>query len=87
MLSADQPPRLRARRYTPRSAPANISITLNGMAAQPEQIEHIWIITGPAGCGKTTVAQHLAKELSMPYVEGDDVSTYYCPCLTENKSN
>jgi gluconokinase len=36
-------------------------------------MEHIWIITGPAGCGKTTVAQYLAKELSLPYVEGDDV--------------
>jgi gluconokinase len=32
-----------------------------------------WIITGPAGCGKTTVAKYLAKELSLPYVEGDDV--------------
>jgi len=35
-------------------------------------LEHIWIITGPAGCGKTTVAQHLAAELSLPYIEGDD---------------
>lgn len=38
-----------------------------------EQLEHIFIITGPAGCGKTTVAQHLAKSLGFPYVEGDDV--------------
>lgn len=35
---------------------------------------HMWIITGPAGCGKSTVAQYLAKELSLPYIEGDDVS-------------
>ena len=35
---------------------------------------HMWIITGPAGCGKSTVAQYLAKELSIPYIEGDDVS-------------
>lgn len=35
--------------------------------------QHIWIVTGPAGCGKTTVAQELAKELSLPYIEGDDV--------------
>lgn len=34
---------------------------------------HMWIITGPAGCGKSTVAQYLAKELSIPYIEGDDV--------------
>lgn len=42
------------------------------MQAQPDHVEHIWIVTGPAGCGKTTVAQYLAKELSWPYVEGDD---------------
>ena len=35
---------------------------------------HMWIITGPAGCGKSTVAQYLSKELSIPYIEGDDVS-------------
>lgn len=34
---------------------------------------HMWIITGPAGCGKSTVAQYLANELSTPYIEGDDV--------------
>ncbi|KAG8533270.1 uncharacterized protein KY384_002053 [Bacidia gigantensis] len=32
----------------------------------------MWIITGPAGCGKSTVAQYLAQELSIPYLEGDD---------------
>ena len=35
---------------------------------------HMWIITGPTGCGKSTVAQYVAKELSIPYIEGDDVS-------------
>jgi predicted GTPase len=35
---------------------------------------HMWIITGPAGCGKSSVAEYLAKELSLPYIEGDDVS-------------
>ena len=35
---------------------------------------HMWIVTGPAGCGKSTIAQYIAKELSIPYIEGDDVS-------------
>ncbi|RPA95300.1 carbohydrate kinase [Choiromyces venosus 120613-1] len=33
---------------------------------------HIWIITGPAGCGKSSVADFLAKRLNLPYIEGDD---------------
>jgi gluconokinase len=45
----------------------------NGL--QPEQLQHIWIITGPAGSGKTTVARGLEKELELPFLEGDDVST------------
>jgi len=34
---------------------------------------HIWMVTGPAGCGKTTVAAHLSKSLGLPYLEGDNV--------------
>lgn len=34
---------------------------------------HIWIITGPAGCGKSTVASYLASTWGMPYLEGDSV--------------
>lgn len=39
---------------------------------------HIWLVTGPASCGKTTVATHLAQSLGLPYLEGDNVrsSTY-----------
>lgn len=33
---------------------------------------HIWLVTGPAGCGKSTVAQYLANSLNLPYVEGDE---------------
>ncbi|PWI64829.1 hypothetical protein PCL_08543 [Purpureocillium lilacinum] len=34
---------------------------------------HIWLVTGPAGCGKTTVAEYLAGALDVPYIEGDSV--------------
>lgn len=42
---------------------------------QPETThQHIWLITGPAGCGKSTVAEYIANALSLPYLEGDNVS-------------
>lgn len=73
MLSTDHQSHLPTPRhlYYPFSGASRYD--MNGYIAQPPHIEHIWIITGPAGCGKTTVAQYLAKELSLPYVEGDDV--------------
>ncbi|MCJ1352159.1 MAG: hypothetical protein MMC33_002143 [Icmadophila ericetorum] len=46
---------------------------MNGVLQENNQHHrHMWIITGPAGCGKSTVAGYLAKELSIPYIEGDD---------------
>lgn len=42
----------------------------------PPQNRHIWFVTGPAGCGKSTVAKYLADELALPYIEGDDVSFF-----------
>lgn len=33
----------------------------------------IFVVSGPAGSGKTTVATYLSKTLEMPYLEGDDV--------------
>lgn len=76
MFAFDQRHTLPFSSFSP--SPMNFTATtpvqqVNGAVASPPQ-RHMWIITGPAGCGKTTVAQFLAKELSIPYIEGDDVS-------------
>ena len=34
---------------------------------------HIWLVTGPAGCGKSTIAQYLSAYLHLPNIEGDEV--------------
>ena len=36
--------------------------------------KHIWVITGPAGCGKTSVAESLHQTFNFPFLEGDTVS-------------
>ncbi|EEQ90467.1 thermoresistant gluconokinase [Blastomyces dermatitidis ER-3] len=46
--------------------------TEQAMRAPNQDLQHIWIITGPAGCGKTTVAKSLSKKLQVEYIEGDD---------------
>ncbi|KAJ6782006.1 hypothetical protein PWT90_10030 [Aphanocladium album] len=42
---------------------------------RPSQHNHIWLVTGPAGCGKTTIAEHIANVNGMPYIEGDSYHT------------
>ncbi|KAI5926845.1 P-loop containing nucleoside triphosphate hydrolase protein [Camillea tinctor] len=42
----------------------------NGQMAP--KYHHIWLVTGPAGCGKSTVAKHLSEALNLPYIEGDE---------------
>lgn len=46
---------------------------------KPTELQHIWIVTGPAGCGKSTVGNVLRTELGIPFLEGDDVSTQIYP--------
>jgi gluconokinase len=59
------------------AAPPSLnSNSLNGLKVQEQQHQqHIWLVTGPAGCGKTTVAEYLAQSLGVPYIEGDSVCT------------
>jgi shikimate kinase len=47
--------------------------------SKAENIQHIWVVTGPAGCGKSTVGRMLQKELGLPFLEGDDVSAFHTP--------
>ncbi|KAH0287957.1 shikimate kinase, partial [Aureobasidium sp. EXF-3399] len=54
---------------TPNSTSTNSTIA--PATAAVSQHRHIWIITGPAGCGKTSVAEYLAATFTMPYLEGD----------------
>ena len=44
---------------------------------------HLFIVYGPAGCGKSTVGEHVAKQFKFPYIEGDEVRS----CLRYQKSN
>ncbi|KAJ5632622.1 gluconokinase [Penicillium lividum] len=39
---------------------------------QLSPMQHIWVVTGPAGCGKSTVGQAIRQELNLPFLEGDD---------------
>lgn len=50
----------------------NNAAVASSLSSHPAH-HHIWLVTGPAGCGKTMVASHLAEALNIPYVEGDEV--------------
>jgi gluconokinase len=59
-----------------KSASSTNASVSRSQAAEPH---HIWLVTGPAGSGKTTVAEFIAKSLQYPYVEGDNVR--FCTLL------
>ncbi|CAM1506766.1 Fc.00g064070.m01.CDS01 [Cosmosporella sp. VM-42] len=54
------------------AAPKSSHVSASANVHQHQhRYHHIWLVTGPAGCGKTTVAEYLADSLGMPYIEGD----------------
>ncbi|KAM0287010.1 hypothetical protein ACHAQH_000695 [Verticillium albo-atrum] len=80
MLSYDAPGHLNGQQPTSRagsmsnqsSVPLKASKSSHVNGNLDTKYHHIWLVTGPAGCGKTTVAEHLASSLKVPYVEGDN---------------
>ncbi|KAI1474805.1 hypothetical protein K445DRAFT_315198 [Daldinia sp. EC12] len=57
-------------------APVTSNNTIAKTNGQPgPRYHHIWLVTGPAGCGKSTVAKHLSTALNLPYIEGDEFHT------------
>lgn len=55
---------------SPSISSANLSKTTE--MAIPHR-HHILIVTGPAGCGKSTVAKYLSDRYGFEYIEGDEV--------------
>ncbi|KAJ9224412.1 hypothetical protein DTO169C6_3243 [Paecilomyces variotii] len=60
------------------------NLTVQQTDMPPEKLQHIWVVTGPAGCGKTTVAKGLQEKLGLPFLEGDD---YHPPANREKMAN
>ncbi|KAL5087262.1 hypothetical protein Trisim1_008000 [Trichoderma cf. simile WF8] len=54
------------------------------VAGQAGEHTHIWLVTGPAGCGKSSVAEYMANALNMPYIEGD---SFHTPANVEKMRN
>ncbi|KAH7328675.1 P-loop containing nucleoside triphosphate hydrolase protein [Stachybotrys elegans] len=55
------------------SGVSDTTISANGVSQEPTR--HVWLVTGPAGCGKSTVAKHISDSLNFPYIEGDEYHT------------
>jgi hypothetical protein len=80
--SGAMPPSRQTIPPSPKTTLSN-GVMANGTAStdgSPAKQQHIWLVTGPAGCGKSTVANHIANALQFPFIEGDEVR-YPMPML------
>ncbi|KAI1176729.1 thermoresistant gluconokinase [Nemania sp. FL0916] len=72
MSSTLDPLGLHTQSISAENTPAMSGNIVPDAAGQPvREVHHIWLVTGPAGCGKTTVAEYLSHSLNLPYLEGD----------------
>ncbi|KAH8788659.1 thermoresistant glucokinase family carbohydrate kinase [Diaporthe sp. PMI_573] len=71
-------------RHTKQADIAKSNNTMATYTRDQTKHHHIWLVTGPAGCGKSTVAKHIADSLGMSYIEGDD---FHPPANIEKMSN
>ncbi|KAI9837414.1 MAG: hypothetical protein M1837_002981 [Sclerophora amabilis] len=71
-LSRDERPQLFGGIPSPARRLNGPRFASNGPRTPPPHHRHIWIITGPAGCGKSTVGGFVAENLNLPFVEGDE---------------
>ncbi|KAL4920218.1 P-loop containing nucleoside triphosphate hydrolase protein [Aspergillus aurantiobrunneus] len=62
------PPRTKVSALNHTAAPSSSE----QVSMPPESLQHIWVVTGPAGSGKSTVGRYLQQELGVPFLEGDD---------------
>lgn len=88
MQTSELPQQLNATHYAvaptpPISSPGSPSnvASLNNVSKPPLTMSianhhHILIVTGPAGCGKSTVAKGLSDRYGFEYIEGDEVSFF-----------
>ena len=56
------------------------------MTIDPLSPKTIFVVSGPAASGKTTVGTYLSEELEIPYIEGDDVRSFLLNSAVQDPS-